>query len=189
MSTTAQKGAATAGPEGDPMTYDKHQPFPAYSVGVHPLTNPPSLVIQDNALMAAFNIPNDQAFILFYTPNDWVPGSDLAVEAHWTSGNVNEVLNNTTKVKWQIDYQVVLPGGSIAGSHANSPRSQEADYNSNTAWLDQTVEVTIPNADLVGFHYVVIKISFQNPSANPLSDDPHLIVVDQEYLAYTIVQP
>ncbi len=169
-------------------TYTKHQPIAAFSVGMHPTTNPPTLIIQDNALMDAFTIPNDQAFIQFYLPDDWVPGSDLTIEAHWTSGEANEVADNTTKVKFQLDYQVVATGGSIAGNHANSPRSQEADYDSNTAWLDQRVEVTIPNADLVGFHYVLIKITFQNPSATPLSDDPHLIVIDEEYTAYSLHQ-
>ena len=164
-------------------TYTHHEPFAGFEIGKHPTTNPPTLVIQDNALMAAFTIPNDDAFLIFYNPDDWVPGSDLTIEAHWTSGNINEVSDNTTTVKWQIDYQVVALGGSIAGSHANSPRFQEVDYDSNTAWLDQIVAVTIPNADLVGFHYVLMKISFQTPGATPLSDDPHLIVIDKEYTA------
>lgn len=172
----------------DVETYTSHEPIAGFSIGKHPTTNPPTLVIQDNALLASFAIPNDDAFIIFYIPDDWVPGSDLTIEAHWTSPNAGEVTGSTVTVKWQVDYQVVATGGSIAGGHGNSPRSQEGNYDSNTAWLDQTVAITIPNADLAGFRYVVMKISFQTPGATPLSGAPHLIVVDREYTAYSLHQ-
>lgn len=147
-----------------------------------PNTNPPSIVQQDNTELLAFAVGTEQIYYGWEVPEDYA-GGDLIVNAHWT--NDGGVDDNGLDVKVQIDYQTYDDGDSVAGNHANSPKSIEDTYTSATGWLMHTTGgMTIAAADFAGKHVVAMKISFVAPAGGALTAEPHLIALMIEYTAY-----
>lgn len=78
-------------------------------------------------------------------------------------------------VKVQIDYQTYAEGDPLSGSHANSPKSIEDTYTSDSGWIFHVTGVmTIVAADFAGKHGITMKISFVAPAGGALTAEPHL---------------
>ncbi len=147
-----------------------------------PNVNPPDIVIQDNVEMLAFTVGTDRIFYSWEVPEDYA-GGDLILEVHWT--NDGGVDDQNLDVKVQVDYQTFNEqGDSIAGSHANSPKSIEDTYLSASGWIIYTTgTMTIVAADFATEHVVSMKISFVAPAGGALTAEPHLIAFMITYTA------
>jgi len=143
---------------------------------------PPEIVIQDNTKMLAFTLNIDDFFYHWAVPEDFA-GGDLTVNFMWT--NDGGVDDNGKDVKAQLDYQTYADGESIAGSHANSPKTANDTYTSDGGWEPhQTPSMVIAEADFIDKHAISFKGSFITPDGTELTCEPHLIVVGLSYLAY-----
>ncbi len=154
--------------------------LPAAALG-RPNLNPPDIVIQDNVELLAFTVGTDRVFYAWDLPPDY-DGGDLQIQAEWT--NDGGVDDNGLDVKVQIDYQTYDEGDSVAGSHANSPKSIEDTYTSASGWIfNVTGLMTIAAADFAGKHGIAMKISFVAPAGGALTAEPHLICMQLLYTA------
>jgi len=143
---------------------------------------PPEIVIQDNTKMLAFTLNIDDFFYHWAVPEDFA-GGDLTVNFMWT--NDGGVDDNGKDVKVQLDYQTYADGESIAGSHANSPKTANDTYTSDGGWEPhQTPGMVIAEADFIDKHAISFKGSFITPDGTELTCEPHLIAVGLSYLAY-----
>ena len=147
-----------------------------------PNTNPPSIVQQDNTELLAFTVGTDQIYYGWEVPEDYDSG-DLIIRAHWTNDGGSDDQNLDIKV--QVDYQTYNEqGDSVAGNHANSPKSIEDTYLSDSGWIIYTTgDMTIEAADFATEHIVALKISFVAPAGGALTCDPHLVALMIEYTA------
>ncbi len=146
-----------------------------------PNVDPPNIVIQDNVELLAFTVDTDRVFYDWDVPTEY-DGGDLQIQAEWT--NDGGVDDNGLDVKVQIDYQTYGEGDSLAGSHANSPKSIEDTYTSASGWIFHiTGSMTIAAADFAGKHGVSMKISFVTPAGGALTGDPHLKGIQVFYAA------
>jgi len=137
-----------------------------------PNVNPPTIVIQDNIELLAFTVGTDRVFYDWDVPEDYDSG-DLTIQAEWT--NDGGVDDNGLDVKVQIDYQTYAAGDPLSGSHANSPKSIEDTYTSDSGWIFHvTGSMTIAAADFAGKHGITMKISFVAPAGGALTAEPHL---------------
>lgn len=161
------------------FTYVEH--LPAAALG-RPNVNPPDIVIQDNVELLAFTVDTDRIFYGWEVP-EWYDGGDLNLNVHWT--NDGGVDDQNLDVKVQVDYQTFNDqGDSIAGNHANSPKSIEDTYTSASGWIIHTTGMmTIAAADFAAKHIVAMKISFVTPAGGALTGDPHLLAFMIEYAA------
>ena len=136
-----------------------------------------------NAQLFAFTVGTDQIYVAFDPPNDYVPNTDIEVEAEWTNDGGTD--DNGLDIKLQIDYQTTNFGEAINGSHANSPRSIEDTYTSALGWiLHETGGIDIPGSEMVGKHSLFMKISFVAPAGSALTSEPHLTGISIMYQAY-----
>jgi len=137
-----------------------------------PNVNPPDIVIQDNAELLAFTVDTDRVFYDWDVPPEY-DGGNLQIQVEWT--NDGGVDDQNKDVKVQIDYQTYDEGDSLAGSHANSPKSIEDTYTSASGWIFHvTGSMTIAAADFAGKHGITMKISFVTPTGTALTAEPHL---------------
>ena len=146
-----------------------------------PNLNPPDIVIQDNIELMSFTVDTDRVFFIWDIPNDY-DGGPIALKVEWT--NDGGVDDNGLDVKVQVDYQTYEPGDSVAGSHANSPKSIEDTYTSASGWImHETGEMSIAAVDFAGKHGITMKVSFVTPAGGALTGDPHLIGIMIRYNA------
>lgn len=144
----------------------------------------PDIVTQDNAKMLAFTVNTDEFFYEWAVPDDYA-GGGLEIRVHWT--NDGGVDDNGKNIKFQLSYQVCEIGGSIAGNHANSPKTVEDAYTSGAGWVPHTSPaMTIAHADIIGKHAVHMRGSFITAPATVLSCEPHLISIGLDFDEYEI---
>jgi len=142
----------------------------------------PEIVIQDNAKLLAFTVNTDSFFYEWTIPTNYA-GGGLEVAIHWTNDGDTDDLNKN--IKFELSYQVYSIGGSIAGSHANSPKVVDDAYTSGAGWVPHTApSMTIAHADIVGQHAVHLKGMFITADATVLSCEPHLISISKTFEAY-----
>jgi len=161
-------------------TYVKEVVVPADQFGL-PNANPPSIVDLDNVTLYSFTVDTDKATYKFYIPADYA-GGDIDFEVDWT--NDGGVDDNGKNVKWQLDYQTVAPGEVMSGSHANSPKSVEDTYDSESGWVEHHAGImTIAAADFAGKHHILLKLSAVAPTGDALTGKPHLLGIFYDYRA------
>lgn len=147
-----------------------------------PNISPPSIVIQDNTKMLAFTVNSDDFFYAWTVPDDYA-GGGLKVVIHWT--NDGGVDDNGKNIKFQLSYQVYSDGDSIAGDHANSPKTADDTYTSDVGWGPHTSPfMTIAHADIAGKHAISIRGMFITADPTALTCEPHLLSVGLEFEAY-----
>lgn len=168
-------------PDFPPLgTYENEVSMPA-SVFGRPNTNPPAIVDQDNVALLEFTLNTDRAFYLFELPPDYA-GGGLGIHIEWT--NDGGVDDNGLAAKWQLDYQTAAEGDSVAGSHANSPKTVEDIYASASGWIEmETPDMVIAEADFIGKHHIFLKVSAVTPAGAPLTCKPHMVCMCVHYTA------
>ena len=165
-------------------TYEKTVAVPAEEFG-KPYTNPPTVVNEVNLTLYRFTLNTDKMTYKFPVPSDYAEG-DMKFYIIWTNdGGTDDKGKN---VKWQLDYQVAHEGDVISGSHANSPKSVEDTYESDSGWVEHHSGImTIGAADFAGKLCIYIKISAVTPTGTPLTCEPHLIGLCFTYTAQRFV--
>ena len=165
---------------GTEIYYVKTESIPVESLG-RPNTNPPTVVDQDNLRLLGFTVNTDSVSIKLPVPADWVSG-DLKFNVIWTNDGGVDDLNKNVKV--QMDYQVGSEGDVISGSHANSPKTVDDTYTSDSGWVEHhTGYMTIAEADFGDEFCVYAKFSFVTATAMALTGDPHMIGICIQYNA------
>lgn len=146
-----------------------------------PNTDPPTVVDVDNITLYAFTLNTDKMTYSFPVPPDYNSGA-LHFSVVWTNdGNVDD---NDKFAKWRLDYQTAAEGDVVNGSHANSPKSAEDEYDSDTGYIEHhTSWMTIASSDFAGEECIFIKISAVTPTGAALTCDPHLIGICIRYQA------
>jgi len=146
-----------------------------------PKTDPPEIVDQDNVTLYAFTLNNDKVTIKFPLPTNYVSGP-LSFKVAWT--NDGGIDDNGKDVKVQLDYQVAAEEETIAGSHANSPKTIEDTYTSASGWIQhRTGYMNIAATDFTFGDCIFLKLSFVTPTGTALSCEPHLLGICMKYLA------
>ena len=146
--------------------------------------NPPAIVVNDNVKYLAFTVGVDRTFYTWKIPDNFA-GGDLDIQAHWTNDGDVDDLNKDVKV--QVDYLAVDDGDSMAGSHANSPKTIEDTYTSALGWIRHTTGfMTIAEADFFTKHEIEIKISFVAPGGVALTCEPHLSALMLRFREYIL---
>lgn len=160
-------------------TYSKEVDIPADNLGL-PNDFPPSLVDQDNITLYAFTVDTDRMTLKFEITPDYA-GGDIDLFVMWT--NDGGVDDNGLNAKWEIAYQVSDEGEAVSGSHANSPKTVEDTYASDSGFIEHWTDVmTIAAADFFGKHHMFLKLRAITV-ADPLTCDPHLICLCFMYTA------
>jgi len=161
-------------------TFSKEVMVPIDVFG-RPSTNPPSVIDHDNLTLYSFTPDTDALTYKFPIPTDYAGGNiDFAVV--WT--NDGGVDDNGKAAKWQLDYQTGGDGNAINGSHANSPKSVEDTYDSDSGWIQhRSAYMTIAAADFVGNLCIFLKLSAITPTGAALTCEPHLIGMCFTYTA------
>lgn len=166
-------------------TYTRTIAIPADKFG-KPAANNPTVVDQANVTLYEFTLNRDFMTYKLPVPSDYASGG-LKLKVVWT--NDGGVDDNTKNVKAQFDYQTAAEGDSINGSHANSPKTVEDTYSSNSGWIEHHSNyVTIAETDFANKICVYIKLSFVTPTPTALSCKPHLMGICLQYEAYTFAQ-
>jgi len=161
-------------------TYQKTISIPADQWGKPP-TNPPTAVLQDNVILYAFTLNNDSLEYKFPIPDDYY-GGDIDFSIIWT--NDGGVDDNGKNAKWQFDYQTATEGDPVNGSHANSPKTVEDTYTSDTGWIEHhTGNMTIAADDFAGKLCILLKLSAVTPAGTALTCEPHLMGICFTYMA------
>ena len=144
---------------------------------------PPDIVIQDNTKMLAFTVDTDDFFYSWEVPLDYA-GGGLGVVIHWTNDGGAD--DNGKNVKFQLNYQTFGENSdSIAGSHANSPKTVSDAYTSDVGWVSHTSPtMTIVDGNFADKHEITFRGRFITADATVLTCEPHLISVGLTYLAY-----
>ena len=138
-----------------------------------PNINPPDIVDQDNLTLYSFTLDTDRVTYKLPIPSDYA-GGNIYFSTIWT--NDGGVDDNGLAAKWQLDYQVGGEGDVISGSHANSPKSTEDTYDSDSGWVEHhTGNMTIAAADFSGKLCIFLKLSAVTPTGAALTCEPHLI--------------
>lgn len=162
-------------------TYTKYIHLIAAARGL-PNTNPPTIVQQDNVELLKFTLNTDNLYFGWDTPTDYA-GGNLVIIVEWT--NDGGVDDNTKTVKAQLGYQTFATGESVAGSHANSPKTIQDTYASASGWImHETDAMTIAAADFSTAHGITMKLSFITPTGTALTSEPHLYGIGLYYTAY-----
>lgn len=153
---------------------------------VRPAVSPPDVVVQDNTTMLEFTVDTDEVYLNLPIPDDYAQTGGLNINAMWTNDGGLDDSGKTVKV--QIAYQTSAIGESVAGSHANSPKTKEDTYTSNTGnLLHQTDTMNVAHADISGKACIHMKIMFITPTGTALSCSPRLIGMCITYTAYQVV--
>ncbi len=161
-------------------TYSKDVDLPGDNFGL-PNVNPPAVVDQDNITLYAFTVDTDKMTLKFEIPPDY-GGGDIEIFVMWT--NDGGVDDNGKNANWQLDYQTVVEGDVVSGSHANSPKSAEDTYASDSGWVEHhTDAMTIAAADFSGKHHIFLKLSAVTVAGDPLTCEPHFICMCFTYRA------
>jgi len=164
-------------------TYTKHEHIDLGLFKI-PAAATPNIVAQDNAIIFFFN-QNGSEHVHLRWPKGArnYAGGDLKIFAHWT--NDGGVDDNGKNVRWEISYQVVTSGGSIAGNHANSPKTINDTYTSDTGHLEHTSPAaTIAAADFASAHGIIMKFTAIVPADTALTGEAGLLGFALEYEAY-----
>jgi len=190
-----QKGAVTE-PNGN-MTMDEDGAFTSTGTITRtdqldidrlsrPAVNPPTVVVQDNTPMLEFTVDTDVVLLNLPIPDKYAGIGGINFYVMWT--NDGGVDDNGKAVKVQMSYQTSAVGETIAGSHANSPKSIEDTYTSATGnLLHKTDLMNIAQADLAGKDCIHIKIMFITPAGAALTCEPRMLGMCIEYTAYQVV--
>uniref|UniRef100_A0A6M3M990 Uncharacterized protein n=1 Tax=viral metagenome TaxID=1070528 RepID=A0A6M3M990_9ZZZZ len=153
-------------------TFSKTVSVPAEEFG-RPNTNPPDIVDQDNLTLYKFTLDTDLITYKLPVPSDWA-GGDIKFWVVWT--NDGGVDDNGKAAKWQLDYQIGDEGDAVSGSHANSPKSVEDTYDSDSGWVEHhTGYMAIAADDFSGKLCIYAKLSAVTPVGAALTCEPHLI--------------
>lgn len=161
-------------------TFSKTVSISADEFGLPNLT-PPGIVEQDNLTLYSFTVDTDLATYKFPIPSDYHSG-DISFFMVWTNDGGAD--DNGKNAKWQIDYQVSATGDPVSGSHANSPKSTEDTYASDSGWIEHHSEVmTIAAADFAGKLCLFLKLTAVAPTGDALTCEPHLIGICYTYTA------
>ena len=162
-------------------TYTKTVTLMADAFG-KPQANVPTIVDKDNLTLYAFTVDTDIMTLKLAVPLDYASGG-LKFRVVWTNdGGADDSGKN---VRAQFDYQAVVEGDAVNGSHANSPKNVNDVYPSATGWIEnRSAYVTIAEADFTGKECIYVKVSFVTAPATAMTGDPHLIGVCLQYTAY-----
>lgn len=151
-----------------------------------PPVNPPTVVTQDNTIMLEFTVDTDELYKNFPVPDDYAQTGGLGFHVMWT--NDGGVDDNGLNVKVQLSNQTSAVGDSIAGNHANSPKTTEDTYTSASGHILHRTEVmTIAHADVSGMNCVHVQIMFVTPAGGALTCDPRMLGMCVVYTAYQVV--
>ena len=138
-----------------------------------PNTNPPTVVDQDNLTLYSFTVNTDRVTYKFPVPFDY-DGDPILFYVVWTNDGGTDDLNKW--VKWQLDYQTAAEGDVVSGDHANSPKSVEDQYTSNSGWVECHSDVMeIQASDFAGKTCIFLKLMAVTAPDIVLSCEPHLI--------------
>ncbi|GAI86369.1 unnamed protein product [marine sediment metagenome] len=144
----------------------------------------PAVVVQDNVAMLSFaQNGTESAYLRWVIPDDYA-GGDLTIIIVWT--NDGGVDDNGKNVKWQLNYQVVTgPGASIEGDHANSPKTINDTYTSDTKHLvHMTDPTTLAAADFAGDHGIVFRLTAVVADPTQLTGEALFLGAAINYTAY-----
>lgn len=168
-------------------TISRHIMIPSSNFG-KPVTNPPTVDVYGICHVLEFTVGTDKAYYKFHIPADWVPGTDILTQIHWTRSTTGSE-ENTKTVKWQMKY-LAVDGVSQNINAGESTLSVQDTYDSSST-TDQIVyqtEVTVPESDLSLGDCVVIELMAIAPTGTALSE-PACAAAGITYTAYQFTPP
>jgi len=161
-------------------THTEH--LPAGALG-RPNTNPADPIAVDNTLLMEFDVDTDMLHFTWDVSEHYVTATDLMVRFHWT--NDGGVDDNGKNVTAQLSYVAFNAGETVAGNHANSPRTVNDAYTSDAGSISHTTpDITIPAADFAGKHHIHFMVMFVTAPATALTGKPRLDAMELEHTEY-----
>jgi len=166
-------------------TVTKRLVIPADSLGRPPL-NAPSVGVYGICQGLEFSVDNDKAYYKFHIPDDWVPGTDILINIHWTRSSTGGDDSGKT-VKWQLKY---LPFNGV-DENVNSGEttlSVEDTYESSSTTDQicyQSDGLTIPAAALEAGDVVTMELMAITPTGTALSE-PACLGLSISWTAYQV---
>ena len=151
-----------------------------------PAAGAPANNVQDNTAMLGFN-QNDteDAYTSWEVPSRYA-GGDLGVQMHWT--NDGGIDDNGKNVRWEVNYQTMDDGDSVAGNHASSPKVIDDTYTSATGYLMHTSPMAaIAAADFAAAHEIRIRLTALAAAPVQLTGESQLTGILLMYDAWSTV--
>lgn len=139
--------------------------------------NPPWTQIGSSALYA-FNFElNDECWMCYHVPHDYVPGTDVNLHVHWLPDGTN-----ANSVKWQWDY-VYARGYDQQAFNIASPTTITVETSSPEAqyqhMISESTNQTISNMEVDGLIYTRIKRITNGGTDN--TDNIFVLTADLHY--------
>jgi hypothetical protein len=117
--------------------------------------SPPNLAVYRGGSIRQFEFAvNEEVFMEFHVPHDYVPGSDLFIHVHW-SHNATTVTGGTVTWGWQISYAKGY--NQVSGSAFSAEINPTAPSTASTTQYQHIIEE--------------IQLSATSPSATQLDSD------------------
>lgn len=128
---------------------------------------------------------NDESYLDFHWPHDYVPGTPFHIHAHWLAATGNDTTNT---VKWQFEMAFALGFGQQAFA-LGSPVTYTAEEPSAGQYYHMVTETTaIADFDITepdGFLKAVVT-RVTNGATNNTTDDIFLFAVDVHYQSHSL---
>lgn len=120
---------------------------------------------------------NDQIWIYFHIPHDYVPGTDIYFHTHWLSDGTD---TNTVKWEWTFTY---ADGFGTAQFNVASPTTvtaeQAATGTAHTHMVTETAGVTISGMEVDGM--IIVRLRRITNGATNNTDNIFLLTTDVHY--------
>ena len=148
--------------------------------------DPPTANTYGICYVLEFTVDTDKAYYKFHVPDDWVPGTDILVHAHWTRSTTGTDESGKT-VKWQMKY-LVVDGKSENVNAGEATLSVQDTYDSASTTdqiVHQTDGVVIPASVISAGDCVVIELMAVTPTGTALLE-PAIAALGAVYTGYQV---